>query len=107
MLKSVNGYKFDKNHTFSVNILTDLEKYDDILAKWEDPKPQPFMELGYLQYSLLNIDACDQFSVLYEQGDKVGIYLNSQPEPSLIVERPVIKNKKIHFLEKHWHISIF
>ena len=34
-------------------------------------------------------DACDQFSVVYEQGDKVGVYLNTQPEPSLLEERPV------------------
>lgn len=90
VLKGTNGYKFDKNHTFSVNLLTDFEKYDDILSKWEDPKPQPFKEQGCLQYYLLDTDACDQFSVVYEQGDKVGVYLNTQPEPSLLEERPVI-----------------
>jgi len=69
--------------------LTDFEKYDNILEKWENPTPQPFKEQGCLQYYLLEQDACDQFSVVYEQGDKVGVYNNSQPEPALLEERPV------------------
>lgn len=89
VLKGTNGYKFDKNHTFTVNLLTDFEKYNDILDKWENPVPQPFKEQGCLQYYLLDQDACDQFSVVYEQGDKVAVYLNTQPEPSLLEERPV------------------
>lgn len=89
VLKGTNGYKFDKNHTFTVNLLTDFEKYNDILDKWENPIPQPFKEQGCLQYYLLDQDACDQFSVVYEQGDKVAVYLNTQPEPSLLEERPV------------------
>nr|SVE70275.1 EOG090X01UY [Daphnia similis]SVE70899.1 EOG090X01UY [Daphnia similis]SVE71530.1 EOG090X01UY [Daphnia similis]SVE72163.1 EOG090X01UY [Daphnia similis] len=88
VLKGTNGYKFDKNHTFTVNLLTDFEKYNDILDKWENPVPQPFKEQGCLQYYLLDQDACDQFSVVYEQGDKVAVYLNTQPEPSLLEERP-------------------
>ena len=89
VLKGTNGYKFDKNHTFTVNLLTDFEKYDNILEKWENPTPQPFKEQGCLQYYLLEQDACDQFSVVYEQGDKVAVYNNSQPEPALLEERPV------------------
>lgn len=89
VLKGTNGYKFDKNHTFTVNLLTDFEKYDNILEKWENPTPQPFREQGCLQYYLLEPDACDQFSVVYEQGDKVAVYSNSQPEPALLEERPV------------------
>lgn len=89
VLKGTNGYKFDKNHTFSVNLFTDFDKFDTILDKWETPVPQPFKEQGCLQYYLLESDACDQFSVVYEQGDKVGIFLNTQPEPSVLEERPV------------------
>ena len=89
VLKGTNGYKFDKNHTFTVNLLTDFEKYDNILERWENPTPQPFKAPGDLQYYLLEPDACDQFSVVYEQGEKVAVYSNSQPEPSLLEERPV------------------
>ena len=73
----------------SIQAVVDFEKFDDILNKWENPTPQPFKEQGCLQYYLLEHDACDQFSVVYEQGDKVGVYLNTQPEPSLLEERPV------------------
>nr|CAG4642331.1 EOG090X01UY [Evadne anonyx] len=86
-VKGTNGYKFDKNHTLIVNLLTDFEKYDDILEKWETPVAQPYKEQGCLQYYLLDSDACDQFSVVYEQGDKVGIYSSTQPEPTLLEER--------------------
>ena len=89
VLKGTNGYKFDKNHTFTVNLLTDFEKYNEILDKWENPTPQPFKEQGCLQYYLLDPDACDQFSIVYEQGDKVAVNLNTQPEPTLLEERPV------------------
>ena len=90
VLKGTNGYKFDKNHTFTVNLLTDFEKYNEILDKWENPTPQPFKEQGCLQYYLLDPDACDdQFSIVYEQGDKVAVNLNTQPEPALLEERPV------------------
>lgn len=89
VVKGTNGYKFDKNHTFAVNLFTDFEKFDDILAKWETPVPQPYKEQGCLQYYLLEPDACDQFSVVYDQGDKVGVYLNTQPEPLLLEDRPV------------------
>ena len=45
---------------------------------------------GCLQYYLLDPDACDdQFSIVYEQGDKVAVNLNTQPEPALLEERPV------------------
>lgn len=89
VLKGTNGYKFDKNHTFTVNLLTDFEKYNEILDKWENPVPQPFKEQGCLQYYLLDQDACDQYSIVYEQGDKVAVNLNTQPEPTLLEERPV------------------
>ena len=72
-----------------MNLLTDFEKYNDILDKWENPIPQPFKEQGCLQYYLLDQDACDQFSIVYEQGDKVAVNLNTQPEPTLLEERPV------------------
>lgn len=98
-VKGTNGYKFDKNHTLVVNLLTDFEKYDDILEKWETPVAQPYKEQGCLQYYLLDPDACDQFSVVYEQGDKVGIYSSTQPEPTLLEERSVsnVANYQIIF----------
>ena len=88
-VKGTNGHRFDKNHTLVVNLLTDFEKYDDILEKWETPVVQPYKEQGCLQDYLLDSDACDQFSVVYEQGDKVGIYSSTQPEPTLKEERSV------------------
>nr|CAG4640661.1 EOG090X01UY [Eulimnadia texana] len=86
-VKNTNGYKMDKNHTFTVNLFTDFAKYENTPDKWEVPEPQPFKSQGALQYYLLERDANDQFSVVYEQGEKVSVYLNSQPEPAVLEER--------------------
>jgi translation initiation factor 3 subunit B len=89
--------------------LTDFEKYNDILDKWENPIPQPFKEQGCLQYYLLDQDACDQFSIVYEQGDKVAVNLNTQPEPTLLEERPVSKSFFLDILKSNlkYHLTLF
>nr|CAG4651621.1 EOG090X01UY [Triops cancriformis] len=87
-VKATNGYKMDKQHSFSVNMFTDFIKYESIPNEWEPPEPQPFKAQGCLQYYLLEPDACDQFSVVYEGGEKVAVYLNTQPELSVLEERP-------------------
>nr|CAG4648511.1 EOG090X01UY [Polyphemus pediculus] len=87
VLRIANNHVFDKNHTLKLNLLTDFDKFDDIIEKWQTPVPQPYQEVGNLHYYLLDNDSCDQFSVVFDQGEKVRVYNNTQPEPTLIDER--------------------
>lgn len=86
-VKSTNNYKIDKQHTFKVNLFTDMKKYQEISKDWEPPKPEPFKAAGDLHYHLLEPDAYDQFCVLSGNGSSVQVWLNSAPEPTLIEER--------------------
>ncbi|XP_041363161.1 eukaryotic translation initiation factor 3 subunit B-like [Gigantopelta aegis] len=85
-VKMTNGYKLDKQHTFCVNLFSDFEKYENIPAKWETPQPKPYVDPGNLRYFLLDKECRDQFSVIYDAGEKTAIFLNSV-EPILLEER--------------------
>lgn len=80
-VKSTKNYKLDKTHTFTVNLFSDFDKYENIPEEWEPPAPEPYKDMGNLKSWLLEPDACDQFSVVYEGGDKVSVFSNTVPEP--------------------------
>ncbi|KAL5017836.1 hypothetical protein ScPMuIL_003558 [Solemya velum] len=86
-VKMANGYKLDKLHTFAVNLFSDFEKFENVPKHWENPKPQPFKNVGDLKYWLQNEDCYDQYSVIYEGGEKTAIFLNSPREPTVVEER--------------------
>ncbi|KAJ8318881.1 hypothetical protein KUTeg_003972 [Tegillarca granosa] len=86
-VKMTNGYKLDKQHTFSVNLFSDFDKFENIPDEWTAPAPKPFNDVGNLRYWLQEPDCSDQYSVIYDGGDRTAIYLNSPREPSLIEER--------------------
>ncbi|KAK3091595.1 hypothetical protein FSP39_021018 [Pinctada imbricata] len=86
-VKMANGYKLDKAHTFSVNLFSDFEKFEKVPAEWEVPKPKSFKDYGNLRYFLQDNECCDQFSVIYDGGEKTAIYKNSPREPVLLEER--------------------
>lgn len=44
---------------------------------------------GNVYYWLLDPDCFDQYSIIYDGGEKTAIYLNSMPEPTLLEERSV------------------
>lgn len=77
----------DKQHIFSVNLFTDIDKYSNIEEKWEPPKPQPYKDRGNLRSWLLNPDCYDQYSVLSDDGGLVTIYLNTPHDPVVLKER--------------------
>ncbi|XP_076459430.1 eukaryotic translation initiation factor 3 subunit B-like [Babylonia areolata] len=85
-VKMTNGYKLDKQHTFSVNLFSDFERFRNIPDEWEEPEIKPYEDKGNLRYWLLNKDCYDQFSVIYDAGEKTGIFLNSS-EPAKVEER--------------------
>lgn len=86
-VKSTKNYRLDKHHVFDVNLFTDFDKYENIPDEWEAPTPQPYIDHGNLKYWLEDPDACDQYCVMYDSGAKTAIYLNTNPEPTLLQER--------------------
>ncbi|XP_058013085.1 eukaryotic translation initiation factor 3 subunit B [Ahaetulla prasina] len=86
-VKNTDGYKLDKQHTFRVNLFTDFDKYMTISDEWEIPEKQPFKDLGNLRYWLEDADCRDQYSVIFESGDRTSIYWNDAKDPVTIEER--------------------
>ncbi|CAG9774050.1 unnamed protein product [Ceutorhynchus assimilis] len=82
-----NNWKLDKQHTLSVNLFTDFDKYDSIPDKWEPPTPSPYEGQADLHYYLLDPDAYDQFAVVTVNVQSVQIWQNTLPEPTLVEER--------------------
>ncbi|KAK7113407.1 eukaryotic translation initiation factor 3 subunit B-like [Littorina saxatilis] len=85
-VKMTNGYKLDKQHTFAVNLFSDFERFKNIPETWEEPEIKPYEDKGNLRGWLLNKDCYDQFSVIYDAGEKTAIFQNSQ-EPTKVEER--------------------
>ncbi|KAK2161522.1 hypothetical protein LSH36_115g06038 [Paralvinella palmiformis] len=86
-VKATNGHKLDKQHTFIVNLFSDFEKYSDVPDIWEPPPPQPFQDHGNLRNWLLDRSCHDQYSVIFEGGEKTSIFLNTPVEPTVVEDR--------------------
>lgn len=82
------GHRLDKQHKLEVNIFNDIYKYSDISEDWQEPKPQPYIDRGNLRSWLLDKDCFDQFGIVHDQGLTTTIYLNSNPEPTVVSSRP-------------------
>ncbi|KAI1301392.1 Eukaryotic translation initiation factor 3 subunit B [Halotydeus destructor] len=87
-VKQFDGHRLDKTHVFAVNIFTDIEKYSSIPDEFEPPQPKEYVDRGNLKEWLSNSDAFDHYSVLHDGGLKTAVFMNSNPEPSLVQERP-------------------
>ncbi|XP_033630442.1 eukaryotic translation initiation factor 3 subunit B-like [Asterias rubens] len=88
--KQMNGYRLDKTHMFSVNLFSDIDKYAQIEDKWEPPKPEPYKDFGNMRFWLQEQDCNDQYSVIFDGGEKTSIFANSSTDATLVEER------------KHW-----
>ncbi|KAG8227382.1 hypothetical protein J437_LFUL000390 [Ladona fulva] len=87
-VRQYNNSKFDKNHMLMLNLFTDFQKYSEIPDEWEPPEPQPYKDQGNMHYYLLEPDAFDQYAIICGIGASVQIWMNSNPEPTLVEERP-------------------
>ncbi len=87
-VKMTNNYKLDKQHTFLVNLFSDFDKYLDIPDQWETPTEEEYKDQGNLKAWLQDPKANDQFSVVFDGGDKVAVYANAKPDPVKLEERP-------------------
>lgn len=85
---ATNNLKLDKQHTFTVNLFSDFEKYENIPQEWEAPTPQDYVDQGNLRDWLLEPDAADQFSVIHDGGEVVSVYSNAIPDPVEVETRP-------------------
>ena len=57
-------------HTFEVNMFSEFERSENIPDEWEPPTEEPYASQGNRKSHLLEPDACDQFGLVYEGGDK-------------------------------------
>jgi translation initiation factor 3 subunit B len=77
----LNNYQLDKNHKFSVNLLTDLDKFTEPPKDWTPPEPTPYKDVGDFHWWLKNPKCQDQFSVQYGGGVEVAIHWNAPHDP--------------------------
>uniref|UniRef100_A0AAZ3SXJ9 Eukaryotic translation initiation factor 3 subunit B n=1 Tax=Oncorhynchus tshawytscha TaxID=74940 RepID=A0AAZ3SXJ9_ONCTS len=77
-VKNADGYKLDKQHTFRVNVFTDFDKYMSISDEWETPEKQPFKDFGNMRHWMEDPDCRDQYSVIYESGERTAIFNNDR-----------------------------
>lgn len=86
-VRGANNFRLDKNYTFTVNLLSDFDKFVNVPDKWEPPEHEPYKDPGNLQAWLLDPDCYDQYSVIYCGGDRTSICLNSMQEPVIVADR--------------------
>ncbi|KAG5440284.1 hypothetical protein PCANB_001854 [Pneumocystis canis] len=85
-VKTFNGKKLDKAHTFLVNRFTDVETALTFDEEYKEISEENFCENKHLQSWLTDPKARDQW-VMYK-GDDVGIYWNQKTEsPESIIHR--------------------
>jgi translation initiation factor 3 subunit B len=81
-VKMLSNYKLDKQHTFTVNLFSDFDLYLNIPDEWEPPTEEEYKDQGNLKSWLLETEANDQFSLVYEgERSTVAILSNTKPEP--------------------------
>lgn len=93
VVKAMNGFPLDKQHTIFVNKLTDIDRYGregKIDEEYQEPKIEDFTEKEHLRWWIgeepHGVNARDQF-VMY-RGEAVGVFWNRKKEPpELIVDR--------------------
>ncbi|NXT19830.1 EIF3B factor, partial [Syrrhaptes paradoxus] len=106
-VKNADGYKLDKQHTFRVNLFTDFDKYMTISDEWEIPEKQPFKDLGNLRYWLEDPDCRDQYSVIFESGDRTSIFWNDIKEPVQIEDRARWTETYVRWSPKGTYLATF
>ena len=87
-IKQLNNHKMDKNHTFQINLFSDFEKFENIPDVWEPPKEESYTNQGERKSFLMNEAAHDQYAVVFQGGEQVGVYRNALPDALKEEERP-------------------
>ena len=79
-VKNTANYKLDRHHNFTVNLFSDFEKYENISEDWEPPKEEEYVNQGNRKSYLLDEAAHDQYAVVFNGGEKVGVFRNALPD---------------------------
>jgi translation initiation factor 3 subunit B len=79
-VKNTNNLKLDKHHSFTVNLFSDFAKHEAITEQWEPPKEEPYVNQGNRKTFMLNEEANDQYAIVFNGGEKVGVYRNALPD---------------------------
>ncbi|CAK9290976.1 unnamed protein product [Gordionus sp. m RMFG-2023] len=109
-VKQFNGYHLDKTHTIRVNLLSDIEKYENYTEITEPIQPLPYKEIDNLYDWLLHPEGYDQFLVLSEQENKeclLSIYLNIITGPQLIIDKEKWTDKKASWSPQGTYLVTF
>ena len=72
--EQTNGYKLDKNHTFSVYMFDDFDKYSKVPDEYQVPGPKPFSAPDKLHSWMLDKFGRDQF--VLRCGDLTEVHWN-------------------------------
>eukprot|EP00117_Sycon_ciliatum_P019562 scpid37911/ scgid17698/ Eukaryotic translation initiation factor 3 subunit B; Eukaryotic translation initiation factor 3 subunit 9; eIF-3-eta; eIF3 p116 len=84
-VKTADGYKLDKGHVFTVNLLTDFEHYQSLPETFEPPKTKEFVSEGNLRSWLMEPDARDQYVV--HAGDTCTVFSHSAEDADYVFDR--------------------
>ncbi|KAJ8351022.1 hypothetical protein AAFF_G00160930 [Aldrovandia affinis] len=106
-VKNADGYKLDKQHTFRVNVFTDFDKYMNISDEWETPEKQPFKDFGNLRHWMEDPDCRDQYSVIFESGERTGIFANDAKEAITVEERARWTETYVRWSPKGTYLATF
>uniref|UniRef100_A0A3Q4H433 Eukaryotic translation initiation factor 3 subunit B n=1 Tax=Neolamprologus brichardi TaxID=32507 RepID=A0A3Q4H433_NEOBR len=106
-VKNADGYKLDKQHTFRVNLFTDFDKYMNISDEWEAPAKQPFKDFGNMRHWIEDPDCRDQYSVIYEAGERTAIFSNDAKEPITVEERARWTETYVRWSPKGTYLATF
>ncbi|CAB1344107.1 unnamed protein product, partial [Coregonus sp. 'balchen'] len=106
-VKNADGYKLDKQHTFRVNVFTDFDKYMSISDEWETPEKQPFKDFGNMRHWMEDPDCRDQYSVIYESGERTAIFNNDAKDPIVSEERARWTETYVRWSPKGTYLATF
>uniref|UniRef100_A0A3B4GC99 Eukaryotic translation initiation factor 3 subunit B n=1 Tax=Pundamilia nyererei TaxID=303518 RepID=A0A3B4GC99_9CICH len=106
-VKNADGYKLDKQHTFRVNLFTDFDKYMNISDEWEAPAKQPFKDFGNMRHWIEDPDCRDQYSVIYEAGERTAIFSNDAKESITVEERARWTETYVRWSPKGTYLATF
>ncbi|CAI5441922.1 unnamed protein product [Caenorhabditis angaria] len=75
-VESLDGYAFDKNHTFSAKLFSEMKLMRPPNDDWKEPTKQPYTDVGDLWWWMQNDRCRDQFAVSYDKNGvpTVGVY---------------------------------
>lgn len=78
-----------------------------ISDEWDIPEKQPFKDLGNLRYWLEEAECRDQYSVIFESGDRTSIFWNDVKDPVSIEERARWTETYVRWSPKGTYLATF